>query len=323
MSQNDQRLHEALAKIAEIASMASNGDEDVDDGYNSGQEQEQASQESVLVCTPKTLPTRLLVKAAETATRISPANAPVVGPLAAVAEDFHVSDPLRIAVLTSKYWGPRPRRLTVSFMETTPSDLRTRIIGHMNAWGKTACISFVATSGVGDVRISRGPGGYYSYLGTDVLHIPKNRQTMNLQNFTMQTPEREYKRVVRHETGHTLGFPHEHMRKELVARIDPAKAYQWFLQTYGWDKATVDAQVLTPLNEASLMATPADQTSIMCYQLPGLITKDGKPIIGGLDINQTDYTFAGKIFPKPGHAMAMVDVPEEDWPVSDDVQVPA
>ncbi len=134
------------------------------------------------------------------------------------------------------------------------------------------------------------------------MHIPSNRQTMNLQEFTMNTPESEYKRVVRHETGHTLGFPHEHMRKALVARIDPAKAYKWFLDTYGWDKATGDAQVLTPLNEASLIGTPPDQTSIMCYQLPGAITKDGHPITGGVDINQTDYTFAGKIYPKPGVA---------------------
>jgi hypothetical protein len=188
----------------------------------------------------------------------------------------------------------------------------------MNVWTKTACISFVGTNGTGDIRISRGPGGYYSYLGTDVLHIPRNRQTMNLQGFTMNTPESEYKRVVRHETGHTLGFPHEHMRKDLVARIDPAKAYKWFWETYGWDKATVDAQVLTPLSEASLIGTPVDQTSIMCYQLPGLITKDSKPILGGTDINQTDYAFAGRTYPNPNH---MVAAPEEDWAEMEDVEV--
>ena len=193
----------------------------------------------------------------------------------------------------------------------------------------TAGISFVATNGVGDVRISRGPGGYYSYLGTDIFLIPKNRQTMNLQGFMMTTPDSEFKRVIRHEAGHTLGFPHEHMRRELVARIDPAKAYAWFLQTQGWDQATVDAQVLTPLEEASLMATPADQTSIMCYQLPGAITKDGQPITGGVDINATDYAFAGKIYPKAGQAGVGVapaarseieDVEEADWPESDDVK---
>jgi hypothetical protein len=209
-----------------------------------------------------------------------------------------VHDPMRIAVMTAKYWGAKSRKFTVAFVESTPSDLKARIISHMNAWTKTGGMSFVGTSGTGDVRISRAPGGYWSYLGTDVLHIPKNRPTMNLQGFTMNTPESEYKRVVRHETGHTLGFPHEHMRKALVARIDPSKAYKWFLATYGWDKATVDAQVLTTLSEASLMGTPADQTSIMCYQLPGLITKDGKPIVGGTDIDGTDYKFCGTIYPK-------------------------
>jgi hypothetical protein len=261
-------------------------------------ENEEISQKQMPGCIIKPLPKRLLRKAAETAKTINPVNAPVFGPLTAVRGRLDVHDPLRIAVLTAKYWGAKPRKLTVSFMESTPEDLKNRIISHMNAWTKTGGVSFVRTNGTGNVRISRGAGGYWSYLGTDILLIPKNRQTMNLQGFTMSTPESEYKRVVRHETGHTLGFPHEHMRKALVARIDPAKAYKWFLTTYGWDKATVDAQVLTPLNEASLMSTPADQTSIMCYQLPGLITKDGKPIIGGTDIDATDYAFCGTIYPK-------------------------
>jgi hypothetical protein len=211
-------------------------------------------------------------------------------------------------------------------METTPANLRTRIISHMNAWTRTGSISFVWTSGTGQIRISRGGGGYYSYLGTDVLLIPKNRQTMNLQSFTMNTPESEYKRVVRHETGHTLGCPHEHMRKALVARLDPQKAYDYFLRTQGWDKATVDAQVLTPLDERSLMSTPPDQTSIMCYQLPGSITRDGRPILGGNDINATDYAFIGKIYPKAGAAFAMAEGEAsvelgDEWDESEDVDV--
>jgi astacin (peptidase family M12A) len=318
MNQSD-RLRAALAQIDEVASAAiRNGDEFAEYEHKEGGESEPMSQEEAPGCILKSLPTRLLVKAAETATRINPVNAPVFGSMAAVANGFQVTEPLQIAVLTSKYWGPKPRQLTVGFMESTPAALKARIISHMNAWTKTGCISLVGTNGVGDVRISRGAGGYWSYLGTDILHIPKNRPTMNLQGFTMSTPESEYKRVVRHETGHTLGFPHEHMRKALVARIDREKAYKWFWETYGWDKATVDAQVLTPLSEASLMGTPADQNSIMCYQLPGLITKDGKPILGGTDIDTTDYAFCGKIYPRPGHVPAARD---EDWLESEDVEV--
>jgi hypothetical protein len=320
MSENERRLLNALAKISEVASDAANGSEDSNDAKEDYDPSDHAAQEGKGVCTPKALPARLLVKAAETAVRINPVNAPSFAAFGAAAADFQVMEPARIAVLTSKYWGPTPRQLTVSFLESTPADLRARIISHMNAWTKTACISFVATSGTGDVRISRGPGGYYSYLGTDILHIPRNRQTMNLEAFTMNTPESEYKRVVRHETGHTLGAPHEHMRKALVARIDPQKAYAYFLRTQGWNKAMVDAQVLTPLSEVSLMSTPADQTSIMCYQLPGSITRDGTPILGGVDINPTDYAFMGKIYPKAGHAMAADH--EEAWAESEDVEVP-
>jgi hypothetical protein len=71
---------------------------------------------------PKPLPRRLLVKAAETATKINPVNAPRFGPLAEAVVGLQ-PEPLHIAVTTQKYWGPQPRRLTVSFMESTPADL--------------------------------------------------------------------------------------------------------------------------------------------------------------------------------------------------------
>jgi Astacin (Peptidase family M12A) len=319
-----ERLREALARIADVASEAVNGDYVSEESEEeNGASSNGSSKGAPDSCTLKSLPKRLLVKGAQNAVEINPVNAPMFGQLGESALAGVVSDPLSIAVLTSKYWGPMSRRLTVSFMESTPSDLRARIISHMNAWTRTGGISFVETSGAGVVRISRGGGGYWSYLGTDVRLIPTNRQTMNLQGFTMNTPESEYKRVVRHETGHTLGYPHEHMRRQLVARIDPQKAYDYFLRTQGWNRQTVDQQVLTPLNDATIFATPPDQTSIMCYQLPGSITRDGLPITGGVDINQTDYAFNGKIYPKSlwpwSQTASEQTAEEEDWGAESDV----
>jgi Astacin (Peptidase family M12A) len=312
------RMRAALNKIAELARDATKG-ATASSGGN-----ENAYSADVPGCTIKSVPRRLLRKAADNATRINPVNAPMLSPIGGDSS-LGVMDPLSIAVMTAKYWGPTPRQLTVSFMESTPADLRARILAHMNAWTQTGCISFVQTNGTGNVRISREGNGYWSFLGTDIMLIPSNRPTMNLQGFSMTTPESEYHRVVRHETGHTLGFPHEHMRKELVARIDPQKAYPYFLATQGWDKAMVDAQVLTPLDDASIMGTPADQTSIMCYQLPGSITKDGQPIIGGVDIDPTDFAFNGRIYPKPGSTASSFSPSgngsADDWSEAEDVDV--
>jgi hypothetical protein len=173
----------------------------------------------------------------------------------------------------------------------------------MNAWAKTANVRFVQTKAEPQVRIARGDGqtgGYWSYLGTDILNIAAGGPTMNLQAFSEQTPDSEFHRVVRHETGHTLGFPHEHMRGDLVDLIDPAKAIAYFGATQGWSADEVRQQVLTPIEDSSLWGTPhGDPDSIMCYQIPGSITKNGEPIAGGLDIDPSDYAFAAQVYPKP------------------------
>jgi hypothetical protein len=131
MSGEESKLYDALAKISEAASVALNecsGEHEHEGGGDSGEP---------LCCIPKSLPDRLQVKAAAVAAKINPVNSPLLTAFGRMVAEFQVLEPQRIAVLTSKYWGAKPRRLTVSFMETTPADLRARIISHMNAWTKT------------------------------------------------------------------------------------------------------------------------------------------------------------------------------------------
>jgi len=259
------------------------------------------------VCTPVSVPEELRLAAAARAVAVNPANAPRADRIVRIVEQLlgpyqrpdYVLPPDHLALLTQKRWPAAGARLTVGFLEPTGAELRERILLQMNAWSQFCNVRFQWTQTDPQVRISRGPGGYWSYLGTDVLAIPAGRPTMNLEGFTTQTPESEFVRVVRHETGHTLGFPHEHMRRELVAKIDPAKAIAYYGRTQGWSAAEVRQQVLTPLEEQSVLGTErADETSVMCYQIPGSLTRDGRPILGGADISESDKAFAAKVYPK-------------------------
>ena len=253
---------------------------------------------SDISCTIKTLPEDKRIEAANKAVEVNPANAPATGAFREAMPGI-VIPPEHLAVLTAKYWGSGGVRLTVGFLDNPPADLAARIIFHMNSWGAWANVRFVQTAVNPQIRIARTAGdGYWSNLGTDVLLVPANLPTMNLDSFTMNIEDSEFYRVVRHETGHTLGFPHEHKRQEIVNRIDRDKAIDYFGRTQGWTPEMVIAQVLTPLDNSALIASAqTDINSIMCYWLPASIMKDGIAVAGGNDIDALDAQFAGTVYP--------------------------
>jgi hypothetical protein len=257
----------------------------------------------LIVCKPKSLPMDKLAAAARRAIEVNPDNA-VERRRVARTPPGRRGGPRRIAVLVARKWPASGVRLSVSFMDNAPRELRSRILLHMNAWGESASVAFAETQGTGQVRIARldspaDMAGYWSYIGTEILEADDDEPTLNLDGFTARTSDAEFRRVVRHEAGHTLGFEHEHMRSDIVKRIDRAKAIAYFDRTEGWTPEEVDEQVLTPLSKKSIMGTAdVDPLSIMCYQLPGSIMKDRKPVKGGNDINPKDFAFAASLYPK-------------------------
>jgi hypothetical protein len=251
------------------------------------------------VCVPKRPPASRIDRAIN-AIEINPTNRPTPRQMSLVATltGGNVTR-AHIAVMTTKYWGNGGVDLGVGFLDNPPKNLRARILSHMNAWGTGANVRFRESRSSPVVRIARAPGdGHWSYLGTDVRTIDADEPTMNLDSFTMRTPDSEFYRVVRHEAGHTLGFPHEHMRQDLIALIDRDKAIAFFMETQGWTEQEVIQQVLTPLDEAELVTSgAADSLSIMCYQIEAGLTVNGVPILGGNDIDPTDRDFAQTIYP--------------------------
>jgi hypothetical protein len=259
---------------------------------------------SWIVCVPRHLPRHEWPRAATNAMAVNPGNRP---PGLEADEVLMGSEGEKLAIDVTRYWGKQGAHLTVGFLETPDQALRKRILLHLNAWGKSANVRFVESDIDPQVRIARwsaneaapGEDGYWSNLGTDILLIDSDRPTMNLEGFTMQTPDSEFHRVVRHEAGHTLGFPHEHMRMAIVERLDREKVIRDYMKTQGWTRQEVIDQVLTPLEESSLLGTPtAEGDSIMCYEISGDLTLDGNPIVGGTVITLSDYAFAAQVYPK-------------------------
>lgn len=256
------------------------------------------SDNAVAFCSLKQLSDELRAPAGARALEINPGNGRVIHKLKLAMGDA-VIPPAELTLLVDKYWGRGGVHLTVGFLDNPPDDLRARILLHMNAWNASANVQFVASANSPQVRINRGAGGYWSYHGTDILSIGANDPTMNLEGFTMNTPDSEFHRVVRHETGHTLGFPHEHKRHQIVERIDRNQAIAFFKANQGWSEQKTIDQVLTALDESALIGTAqTDMQSIMCYWLPGSIMKDGIAVTGGSDIDALDAQFAASVYPK-------------------------
>lgn len=261
-----------------------------------------AASTAIKPCKIKLLPQTNWIHAADTAAKVNPLNRPAINQMRQAMPKGQIST-ARLAVLHTKYWGIGGVKLTVGFMETTSVALKKRILSHMNAWSKHCNVKFVLSNVNPKVRISFSSpppdDGYWSYLGTDILEIPADEPTMNLDSFTMSTPESEFVRVVRHETGHTLGFPHEHVRAAIIKKMDKEKTIAYFKRTQGWTRKDVIAQVLTPIPESALNASvETDPHSIMCYDLPGMIMKNGIAVPGGKDIDALDKKFAAKVYPK-------------------------
>lgn len=268
---------------------------------------------SIIVCKTRLLTPGQAATAMRRGLEINPANATDHGTLAATEATGRRGGQRRLAVVIARRWPVTGADLTVQFLDNPSVALRKRLLLHMNAWGLHANVRFAETREVGMVRVARlnrppDDAGFWSYIGTEILGIEDDQPTMNLEGFTMNTAESEFLRVVRHEAGHTLGFEHEHMRSDLVKRIDRRKAIAYYKKHEEWTAKETDDQVLTPLKTRSLMGTKeSDPLSIMCYQIPAEITKDGKEITGGVDINEIDHAFAAKVYPKDGSRSARAD----------------
>ncbi|HYC90797.1 MAG TPA: hypothetical protein VEO54_16385 [Thermoanaerobaculia bacterium] len=136
-----------------------------------------------ILCVSRSLPPEKLATAARRAIEINPANA-VESRRVERTPIGRRGGPRRLALVVGRRWPTSGVKLSVQFLDSPPAALRARILRHLNAWSKTANVTFTETRGTGKVRISRfdeppDMAGYWSYLGTEILEIDSDQPTMN------------------------------------------------------------------------------------------------------------------------------------------------
>lgn len=135
-------------------------------------------------------------------------------------------------------------------------------------------ISFKEVASVEDamVRIGFDHGdGSWSYVGRDILTIPRTERTMNfgwdltVDSYGMTTAI--------HEIGHTIGFQHEHQSPFAGIEWNTRAVYAEFSgPPNNWPKNQIDANILSKLPANQVKGSAWDPKSIMEYEFgPGLV----------------------------------------------------
>ena len=223
----------------------------------------------------------------------------------------------RGAALAGKSWD-RGKTLRILFLDG-PADYHDRVATHVKTWEDCADIKFVcSTDPSSEIRVTftRATGRFYSMIGNDALAcgFPPDNHTMNLgilPDWTLgvDAVEREIRRLILHEFGHSLGLIHEHSSPAAGSFFkDPELVYAYYQRTQGWDRAMVNQNVLAVYSRSQISnLTQFDPDSIMLYQFPPEITS--RPTKVNYELSALDRALIGQLYPMLGQPRVNTPTP--------------
>jgi hypothetical protein len=190
--------------------------------------------------------------------------------------DPNISDRrLNFIVSTNKKWV-NGTEIKYMFIEGPESQKRV-VRKAFQKWKSLGIgISFKEVKNVQDSMVRIGfdlSDGSWSYVGRDILTIPKTDRTMN---FGWDLTSDSYGMTTAlHEIGHTIGFQHEHQSPFAGIEWDTAAVYKEFSGPPNkWPKSQIDSNIINKLSPNQVKGSEWDANSIMEYEFgPGLILK--------------------------------------------------
>jgi len=211
---------------------------------------------------------------------------------------------LEAMVLHNVSWG-RGTTLNVCFFNGDPF-WHTLVKRHAKTWLEFANLKFrfVAPSEYRDshIRVSFAspftrPRAFSSLVGNQATQVDVRQPTMHL-GFTddMRGDERECRRLILHEFGHSLGLVHEHQNPDAGITFKIPAVYDYFSRVHGWDRAMVNHNVVAKVNRNDVKnGSRFDPQSIMLYAFPPEIAEPATR--ENFEISALDKKVIGEVYP--------------------------
>lgn len=117
------------------------------------------------------------------------------------------------------------------------------------------------------IRITFRTDGYWSYVGSDSLHVREDRPTMGLRDLDrLSADSPEFRTIVLHEFGHAIGLEHEHQS----SRSDCESEFNWdyLTENLGMSKQELERNMERFRDSRAYPSSEYDPDSIMHYSLP-------------------------------------------------------
>jgi predicted Zn-dependent protease len=225
--------------------------------------------------------------------------------------------------------------ILVKFMPGGSKSIRDKVMQYAKEWEKYANLKFKFlpdTASFTNLRIKLGKNeGHNSAVGTQCAWVPQLKQTINFDTVKLADvdyyvarlnskgvkevtkweqieaemtidpghwSEREVKRVITHEFGHSIGLLHEQSYPGIIKWRKTDSVYNHFAKTQKWTRAQVDFNVFEVNKQSYTNGAAYDPKSIMHYEVEPWQTEDGYSLKKSYEMSPGDKAMVAGLYPK-------------------------